>query len=135
MIPAEIQTGNYGIGAFFPLIILDPAPLWQNQGPGIPPLRGTEDTGRLLAVRWCAPESAAAHAPTVLSRVAESAPPAQALHDTERLAAFRADLPQHLNLIALTTSFVIGPWSKRPGRHGATPQPSPPRIARLTQAA
>ncbi|MCQ1577164.1 hypothetical protein [Streptomyces parvus] len=135
MIPDEIQTGNYGIGAFFPLVVLDAAPHWQNQGPGVPPLRCAEDTGQLLAVRWCAPESAAAQAPSTLARVAATAPPAQALRDTERLAAFRAALPQHLNLIALTTSSVIGPWSQRPGRPRAATPPSHVQPAGLARVA
>ncbi|MFC8016609.1 hypothetical protein [[Kitasatospora] papulosa] len=135
MITDEIQTGNYGIGAFFPLVVLDAAPHWQNQGPGALPLRCAEETGQLLAVRWCAPEGAAAQAPIVLARVAATAPPAQAFRDTERLAAFRVALPQHLNLIALTTSSVIGPWSQRPGRPHAATQPSRSRPARLTPVA
>ncbi|MDW6058219.1 hypothetical protein SAZ11_08975 [Streptomyces sp. FXJ1.4098] len=124
MIPDEILTGNYGIGAFFPLVVLDTAPRWQNQGPGLTPLLCAEDTGQLLAVRWCAPESAAAQAPGVLAQVVATAPPAHELHDMERLAAFHLTLPQHLNLIALTTTSVIGRWSQRPGRPRATTHPS-----------
>ncbi|OMI33037.1 hypothetical protein [Streptomyces sparsogenes] len=60
----------------------------------------------------------------MLAQIVATAPPAHELHDTERLAAFHLTLPQHLSLIALTTTSVIGPWSQRPGRPRATTHPS-----------
>ncbi|GAA2720370.1 MULTISPECIES: hypothetical protein [Streptomyces] len=135
MIPEEIQTGNYGRGVFFPLVVVDAVPQWQNQGPGVTPVRCAEDTGQLLAVRWCGPESAAPQATSALARVVASAPPAHVLHDSERLAAFHAALPQYLYLIALTTSSVIGPWSQRPGQAGAVTHPNPSPAARGIRAA
>ncbi|MDF3303142.1 hypothetical protein [Streptomyces tropicalis] len=124
MIPDEIQTGHYGIGAFFPLVVLDPATHWQSQAPGNIPVRCTDDTGGLLAVRWCAPESAGAQAPGSLAEVLATAPPVHELHDTECLQAFHRALPQHLHLIALTATSVIGPWSRRPGQHVAAIHPT-----------
>ncbi|MGA5703047.1 hypothetical protein [Peterkaempfera bronchialis] len=135
MIPDAIQTGNYGIGAFFPLIVLDPAPCWQSQGPGATPLACTEETGQLLAVRWCAPEALADQAPSVLAQAAAIAPPAETLFVPETLAAFHAALPQHTSLIALTTSLVIGPWSQRPGRPSTTTRPRRHLTAYLAPAA
>ncbi|MFI5864616.1 hypothetical protein [Streptomyces sp. NPDC051546] len=135
MIPDEIQTGNYGIGAFFPLVVLDTAPRWQNQGPGITPLRCTDDTGQLLAVRWCAPESAAAQAPGVLAQLLATAPTTQELHDAELLKTFHRALLPHLNLIALTSTSVIGPWSQRPGRLLTAIGSSRPHPVRAARAA
>ncbi len=88
-------------------------------------MRCPYDTGELLAVRWCAPESASAQAPGVLAQVLATAPPAHDLHDAERLKAFHRALPQHLYLIALTTTSVIGPWSQRPGQYLAASHPGP----------
>lgn len=135
MIPEEIQTGNYGRGAFFPLVVIDAAPRWQNQGPGVTPVRCAEATGQLLAVRWCAPESAAPQATSALARVVATTPPAHVLYDSEGLAAFHTALPRHLNLIALTTSSVIGPWSRCPGQPGAATHPTLSPIAPAIRAA
>lgn len=136
MIP-DIQTGNYGIGAFFPLVVLDPTPRWRNQSPGTTPLRCTAETGQLLAVRWCAPDSLEAQAPIALAQAAALAPASDRLSIASDLAALRRALPQHTHLIALAPSIVIGPWSLRPGRRRATDRPRSvlTSTARLTPAA
>ncbi|WP_327391383.1 hypothetical protein OG728_38550 (plasmid) [Streptomyces microflavus] len=125
MIPDLMQTGNYGIGAFFPLIILDPTPHWHNQGPGTTPRRCSQETGHLLAVRWCAPDHMEDQAAQALTQAKKTAPAADVLSAPAHLAAFHESLPPHTNLIALPTSCVIGPWARRPGRLRAMPRPRP----------
>jgi hypothetical protein len=105
------QAAYYGLGAVFPVVVLDPQPAWHQPVPGALPERSAQ-AHEVLALRWCGPGDADDAALDTLRHAASQAPsPPHA-----ELAAFRDRLPAGLRLIALRQTALIGPWSKRPGR-------------------
>ncbi|MGW7368369.1 hypothetical protein ACWGI8_34360 [Streptomyces sp. NPDC054841] len=107
-----VQTAHYGLGAFFPIVVLDPEPRWHKTAPTALPECSPKARG-VLALRWYGQEDQAAEGLLLLSAAARRAP--RVLDVPPRLVAYRAALPRSLQLIALPESAVIGPWSQRPG--------------------
>ncbi|WP_372412769.1 hypothetical protein [Streptomyces luteireticuli] len=112
MIPATVHAAYYGLGAIFPMVILDAFPRWRRPQPGALPDR-THGGEELLAVRWCGPDTELATAPDLLTKAAAAAPAAPP--SPAELEGFRQSLPEHLRLTAIRASAVIGPWDTRPG--------------------
>lgn len=121
MTPRAIQAACYGIGAIYPIVILDPVHRWHRPvHPGLPEQSPGEGHG-MLVLRWTGPPGEDAHAPALLEAAAARAPvtpPTGA-----ELRAFQASLPPGLHLIDLHDQYVIGPWSQRPGTTRHTPPP------------
>ncbi|MEU5900228.1 hypothetical protein [Streptomyces venezuelae] len=113
----DVLAACYGIGAIYPVVILDENPNWVR-----PPHRGipepasptTDDTPAMLALRWIGTTAHQAAAPDLLQTAFDRAP-APTIQPRE-LAAFHRSLPPSLRLITLVRQHVIGPWSERPGR-------------------
>ncbi|GLF98062.1 hypothetical protein [Streptomyces yaizuensis] len=102
------QAAHYGLGAIFPVVVIDARPVWHQPSTSTPPERHPQ--GReLLALRWSGPDDADDEAVDTLRRAAHHDP------DTA-LAAFAARPPAGLRLIALRPSALLGPWGERPGR-------------------
>lgn len=104
-----VQAAYYGLGVIFPVTVIDPYARWEQPPHGLPVRSPTGHD--LLVVRWCAPDPELA--PAVLTAAAHRAPPAPPT--PEDLAAFSAGLPDHLRLITLPASALVGPWATRPG--------------------
>ncbi|MEW1760543.1 hypothetical protein AB0393_29025 [Streptomyces cyaneofuscatus] len=119
----EVQAACYGIGAIFPIVILDPVHRWHRPvHPGLPEQHSDDGHG-MLVLRWTGPPGDDHRAPALLEDAvvrAPAAPPTGA-----ELAAFQATLPPGLHLIDLPDRYVIGPWAQRPG----TTRAAPPRRA------
>jgi hypothetical protein len=116
-----VLTGYYGLGALFPLIVLDTAG-WTQAAPTAVPEPGA--AGSPLALRWCGPDAEEDAAPALLAwTAATSRVPASAAD----AAAYQDALPAHLRLVALPQSCITGhPWRGSPG-HSSTyaPEESP----------
>ncbi|MFJ8752066.1 hypothetical protein ACIREO_22455 [Streptomyces sp. NPDC102441] len=110
----EVKAACYGIGAIFPVAILDDRHRWACRTyPGLPERQPDNGHG-MLVLRWTAPAGRTAEGPARLSAAAAQAPKTPT--SPEELAAYQASLPAGVRLIALPASQVIGPWSQRPGR-------------------
>ncbi len=106
-----IETGHYGLGALFPLVVLDPAGWWQRTVTAVPephPAGG----GHALVLRWCGPDPEENAAEDLLIRAACAAPATPV--SASDAVTYQAALPAHLRLIALPLACVI---SRRPGAH------------------
>lgn len=109
----EVRAACYGIGAIFPVAILDDRHRWACRTfPGLPE-RQPDDGHGMLVLRWTASESRTAEGPARLAAAMVQAP--KAPHVPGELAAYQASLPAGVRVIALPASQVIGPWSQRPG--------------------
>ncbi|GGU37839.1 hypothetical protein [Streptomyces violascens] len=109
----EVQAAHYGIGAIYPIVVLDQVHRWyQPVHPG-PPEQQTDDHHGMLVLRWTGPLSEEAEAPAILEAAAARAPTAPP--SRTELQDFQASLPPGLHLIHLPARHVIGPWSQRPG--------------------
>lgn len=120
-----VQTAYYGIGAFFPVIVLDPRPRWGRPVPPALPALASTGPAEILAVRWTGTDRDAADAEVLLQQAARDAP---AKPTVDRLDRFRTGLPPSLFLITLPPTAILGPWPDRPGRR-------PPRTVPSTRAA
>ncbi|MCX4826707.1 hypothetical protein OG883_44505 [Streptomyces sp. NBC_01142] len=108
-----VQAASYGIGAIYPIVVLDRVHRWHRPvHPGLPEQQ-PDDRHGMLVLRWTGPPSEEAEAPTLLEAAAARAPAAPP--DRAELQAFHASLPPGLHLIDLPARHVIGPWSQRPG--------------------
>ncbi|MFF4933207.1 hypothetical protein ACFY2H_30615 [Streptomyces griseofuscus] len=116
-----VQTAYYGIGAFFPVIVLDLRARWGRPVPPALPALASTGPAEILAVRWTGTERDAADAEALLQQAAQDAP---AEPSGDRLDRFRARLPASLFLITLPPTALLGPWSDRPGRRPPRPAPS-----------
>lgn len=117
-----VQAASYGIGAIFPIVVLDQVHRWHRpHHPGLPEQQASDAHG-MLVLRWTGPPGEEDEAPALLTTAATRAPAMPA--DSAELQAFRASLPPGLHLIELPARHVIGPWSQRPGT-----RPSGPRRA------
>lgn len=112
--PCSPRAAHYGLGAVFPVVVLD-GPGWRQPGPASLPERDASSMD-VLVLRWCAPSDD--HAVRELLRAAACAP---ADLTAVRLARYREDLPPGIRLIALRPAALIGSWADRPGRR-RTPQ-------------
>lgn len=113
----EVKAACYGIGAIFPVVILDGVGRWDRPtGLGLP-LRRPGDGHGMLVLRWTGPESEEASAPALLAQAAARAPfmPTEG----DELLTYQRSLPPGLFLIALHDEFVLGPWAQRPGAASA----------------
>lgn len=109
----EVLAACYGIGAIYPVVILDPVHRWYRPvHPGLPEQQANGGHG-MLVLRWVGPMSEESQAPGLLAAAAARAPSSPPAH--VELAAFQASLPYNLRLIDLPALYVIGPWSQRPG--------------------
>ncbi|WP_217231360.1 hypothetical protein [Streptomyces anulatus] len=107
-----VETGHYGIGAFFPVIVLDPRPRWARPVPPALPTLAPAGPADILAVRWAGAERDLAHAEQLLLQAVRDAP---AEAHIGQLDLYRAGLPPSVVLITLPPNALIGPWSDRPG--------------------
>ncbi|MFJ3182549.1 hypothetical protein ACIPJN_29740 [Streptomyces sp. NPDC086796] len=107
-----VQTAHYGIGAFFPVVVLDPRPRWARPVPPALPALAQPGPADILAIRWTGTDRDVAHAEELLYQAVRDAP-AEPFDD--QLDLFRARLPPSVALITLPPSALIGCWSDRPG--------------------
>ncbi|MBQ0888608.1 hypothetical protein KBZ94_27425 [Streptomyces sp. RM72] len=108
-----VQAASYGIGAIFPIVVLDQDHRWHRpHHPGLPEQQADDAYG-MLVLRWTGPSGEEGEAPTLLMTAATRAP-AMPPNPAE-LQAFHTSLPPRLHLIDLPARYVIGPWSQRPG--------------------
>ncbi|WP_328973396.1 hypothetical protein [Streptomyces sp. NBC_00239] len=116
-----VQAACYGIGAIYPIAILDPVHRWHRPvHPGLPEQHPDYGTG-MLVLRWTGPPGEDIHAPALLEAAAARAPAAPPTG--AELEAFQTSLPPGLRLIDLPDKYVIGPWAQRPGATRSTPPP------------
>ena len=108
-----VQAAHYGLGAFFPVVVLDPEPRWRGASPLALPERSPGADG-LLALRWCGFDDEADEAGQLLEAAAARAP--RNVGRAAQLAAYAATLPRCLRLVALPRRALVGPWVQRPGR-------------------
>lgn len=108
-----VQTAYYGIGQFFPVIVLDRRPRWGRAVPPAVPTLAPTGEAEILAVRWTDTGGEAADAEALLQQAARDAP---AEPSVDRLDQFKAGLPSSLLLITLPPTALLGPWADRPGR-------------------
>jgi hypothetical protein len=108
-----VQAARYGIGAIYPIVVLDPVHRWHCPiHPGLPEQQPDEGHG-MLVLRWTGTSSEETEAPALLEAAAARAP---ATPPTPAdLVAYQASLSPGLYLIDLPARHVIGPWSQRPG--------------------
>ncbi|MFF9786296.1 hypothetical protein [Streptomyces nigrescens] len=123
MIHHTVQAACYGIGAIYPVVILDPTHRWARPThPGLPEQQDDDGHG-MLVLRWTGLQSETVEAPALLASAATRAPAPPPTQD--ELTAYQASLPPSLHLITLPAEFVLGPWSQRPGADAS----APPRTA------
>jgi hypothetical protein len=107
-----VQTAHYGLGAFFPAVVLDPVPCWRQPRIGELPER-SPGAHELLVLRWCGPAAELDGVPVLLEQTAARAPGRTA--SAVAWATYGGTLPPHVRLIALRASALIATWSQRPG--------------------
>jgi hypothetical protein len=112
--PHEVQAACYGIGAIYPVAIIDEVHRWERPArPGNLPEQQPEKGHGMLVLRWTGPQSEEATAPALLAAAAATAPAVPPTRS--ELAAYQDSLPAGLYLIALPAELVLGPWEQRPG--------------------
>ncbi|MFG3156743.1 hypothetical protein ACGF7W_32420 [Streptomyces sp. NPDC048219] len=103
-----VQSACHGLGLPFPLVVLDPMPLWANAAEEQMPPERTGDG--VLAVRWCgAGLGLDEQAQAALHAAAARAPHPPASADD--LAQFHVTLGDDLRMVALPASAIHGPWA------------------------
>lgn len=102
----------YGLGAIFPVVILDDTG-WTQETPGARPERASDCDG-LLCLRCSSSDQDEDAAVQLLVELAGLAP--EPIDDRAALASYEGQLPPSVRLIALRPSALIGSWAERPGQ-------------------
>ncbi|MFF9074568.1 hypothetical protein ACF1A9_20030 [Streptomyces sp. NPDC014872] len=119
---SPVQVAYYGLGQLFALVVLDPMPVWSRPPQGQPLPERTGEGHELLAVRWCGFQDVDDEVLTALTEAAERAPHSPVA--TAELAQYQASLADHLRMVALPASTILGPWAQRPGASASHPRPA-----------
>jgi hypothetical protein len=101
-----VQIAYYGVGSFFPAVVLDPTRRWLRPEHGALPTLD-EHADELLALRWSGLSTDLDGSVRLLHHVAHHAP---AEPTPERLAHFADTLPASLRIITLPPTALLGPW-------------------------
>ncbi|MEH0490483.1 hypothetical protein [Streptomyces scabiei] len=122
---SRVQAACQGLGSLFALVVLVPLPVWSAPPPGRTLPERTDEGHSLLAVRWHGLQDIDDEVLTALNEAAERTP--HPLVTQAELAQYQDSLPDHLHLVALLASTVLGPWAQNPdtrARHAATSAPA-----------
>ncbi|MFG2864750.1 hypothetical protein [Streptomyces sioyaensis] len=112
-----VQAACYGIGAIYPVVILDEVHRWARPThPGLPERQSGTGHG-MLVLRWTGPQGEHTAAPGLLAAAAARAPAMPVTGD--ELLAYQQSLPHGLYLTTLSAELVLGPWEQRPGAASA----------------
>ncbi|WP_274036362.1 hypothetical protein [Streptomyces sp. MMBL 11-1] len=103
------QAAYYGLGAIFPVVVIDHRPIWHQPTARDLPAQRPQGPD-VLALRWCGP---AAPDIDTLRRTATDTPP---ITLESELPALKGALPAGVRLITIRPGALIGPWVQRPGR-------------------
>lgn len=106
-----VQAAHYGLGAIFPVVVIDSHPRWHQDHPTAAPAISPEGS-EFLALRWTGHDGHIAEAPNLLLNAASNVPHTSAL--PFHIDSYRDALPPRIRLIALRPSALIGHWSQWP---------------------
>ncbi|MGW1615688.1 hypothetical protein ACWCQZ_40820 [Streptomyces sp. NPDC002285] len=109
---SRVQVACRGLGPLFALAVLDPLPVWSAPPASQRlPVR-TGEGHHLLAILWGGPQDINSEVLATLDEAANQAPhpPVTAAE----LAQYQDALADHLHLVALPASSIVGPWPPSP---------------------
>ncbi|WP_171059904.1 hypothetical protein [Streptomyces montanus] len=122
---SRVQIASHGLGQTFALVVLNPLPVWSRPPHGQDLPERTDEGHNLLAVRWHGLQDIDDEVLTALNAAAERAPNPPV--PQAELAQYQDSLPDHLHLVALPATTVLGPWAPNPDTralHAATVAPA-----------
>ncbi|WP_330351711.1 hypothetical protein [Streptomyces sp. NBC_00582] len=111
---SRVQAAFQGLGNLFALVVIDPLPIWSTPPTGRTLPERNREGHDLLALRWHGPPDIDGEVLAALDSAADRAPSPPV--SAAELAHYQDSLPDHLHLVALPASSVLGPWSHNPHR-------------------
>ncbi|MFM9462681.1 hypothetical protein ACKI1K_07485 [Streptomyces scabiei] len=109
---SRVQAACQGLRNLFAVVVLDPLPLWSAPQAGRTLPERNREGHDLLVLRWHGPQDIDAEVLTALESAADRAPSPPV--SAAELAHYQDSLPDHLHLVAVPASSVLGPWSHSP---------------------